>query len=87
MGLDTVELVLAVEERFSIHIPNEVAARLETVGQMHQFVVEHLQQRDPPHLTSDEVLTILTGVICDQLGVPRDRVVPGAYFVGDLGAD
>jgi acyl carrier protein len=30
MGLDTVELVLAVEKRFSIKIPNEVAARLAT---------------------------------------------------------
>jgi acyl carrier protein len=35
MGLDTVELVLAVEKRFSIAIPNSVAARLATAGQMH----------------------------------------------------
>jgi len=33
MGLDTVELVMAVEERFSITIPNRAAAQLVTVGQ------------------------------------------------------
>ena len=35
MGLDTVELVMAVEEHFEIEIPDEIAATLETVGQLH----------------------------------------------------
>jgi acyl carrier protein len=40
MGLDTVELVLAVEKRFSIRIPNEVAARLATVVPDAHFVYD-----------------------------------------------
>jgi hypothetical protein len=67
MGLDTVELVLAVEKRFSICIPNEVAARLATVGQMHEFVVEQLRHRDTPQVSRDEVYSTITDVICQQL--------------------
>jgi acyl carrier protein len=32
MGLDTVELIIRVEEHFGIEIPNAEAAKLETVG-------------------------------------------------------
>ena len=87
MGLDTVELVLAVERRFSITIPHEVAAQLATVGQMHQFVVEQLQRAGSLEPSRDEVYSILTDVICHQLGVRREDVTPDAHFVYDLGAD
>jgi acyl carrier protein len=87
MGLDTVELVLAVEKRFSITIPNEAAARLATVGQMHQFIVEQLQREGSREPSRDEVYSILTEGICDQLGVRREDVTPYAHFVYDLGAD
>lgn len=87
MGLDTVELLIAVEKRFSITVPNEIAARLSTVGQMHQFVVEQLQQKGSLGLGRDEVYVILTDVICHHLGVDREDVTPEAHFVYDLGAD
>lgn len=87
MGLDTVELALAVEKRFSITIPNEVAARLATVGQMHQFVVEQLQREGSLEPNRNEVYAALTDVICHQLGVRREDVTPAAHFVYDLGAD
>lgn len=87
MGLDTVELALAVEKRFSITIPNEVAARLATVGQMHQFIIEQLKRESSPEPNRDEVYVTLTDVICHQLGVRREDVTPNAHFVYDLGAD
>lgn len=87
MGLDTVELIFAIEKRFSIAIPNEVAGRLATVGQMHQFVLEQLQLAGRLQASSSEVYEMLTDVICRQLGVKREDVIPGAHFVYDLGAD
>ena len=45
MGLDTVELLLAVEEEFKMKIPNEVAAQLFTVGDLHEFVVAELLRK------------------------------------------
>jgi acyl carrier protein len=86
MGLDTVELVMAVEERFSIRIPNGVAAQLATVGQMHHYVVERLRQGGA-NPDSEAIYSVLADVISAQLGVKREVVRPEASFVDDLGAD
>jgi acyl carrier protein len=45
MGLDTVELVMAVEEWFEISIPDAAAQTLFTVGDLHRFVVSELTHR------------------------------------------
>ena len=42
MGLDTVELVLAVEKEFGIDIPDSDAGRILTVGELHTFVISEL---------------------------------------------
>lgn len=41
MGLDTVELILEVEEAFEISIPDEHASRMLTVGDLHDFILAH----------------------------------------------
>ena len=87
MGLDTVELILAVEKRFVIEIPDKAAAQIATVGQLHQYVVAQLKNGGPPALTSESVYAILTDLICHQLGVRPEEVKPDAHFVNDLGAD
>lgn len=40
-SLDTVELVMALEEEFEIEIPDEVAETIDTVGK----AVEHINQK------------------------------------------
>ena len=40
-SLDTVELVMALEEEFSIEIPDEDAEKINTVGDAVQYIVEH----------------------------------------------
>lgn len=37
-SLDTVELTMAMEEEFNLEIPDEVAEKLETVGQVVEYV-------------------------------------------------
>ena len=64
MGLDSVEIILTVEEEFGLEIPDAEAARMITVGD--------LQARD---------------IICRQLGLKPDAVIPAARFVKDLGVD
>ena len=40
-SLDTVELVMAVEEEFSIEVPDEEAEKLQTVRDVVTYVEEH----------------------------------------------
>lgn len=87
MGLDTVELVLSVEKIFAIELSDEVAARLLTVGDLHEFVVAELIRRQRPDVNRDIVYDLLRNIICLQLGVAPEQVTPGARFVQDLHAD
>ena len=83
MGLDSVELVLAVEEHFQIDIPNEAAAKIQTVRHMRDFIVAELRRRgreaDP-----DAVFARLREIIVEQLPFEPSEVVLDAEFVRDL---
>jgi acyl carrier protein len=86
VGLDTVELVMAVEEIFEIEIREDTAQTLITVGDLHQFVVDELIRLGRPSVNSEIVFEQLRRVICDELGVSSEDVIPRARFVQDLGA-
>ena len=40
-SLDTVELVMAFEEEFSIEIPDDAAEKITTVGDATKYIEEH----------------------------------------------
>jgi acyl carrier protein len=40
-SLDTVELVMAFEEEFSVEIPDDAAETIQTVGDAIKFIKEH----------------------------------------------
>lgn len=40
-SLDTVELVMALEEEFGIEIPDEEAEKIKTVGNAIEYIKEH----------------------------------------------
>ena len=44
-SLDLVELVVELEDRYGIRIPDEEAAKIQTVGQAADFVASHAQAR------------------------------------------
>ena len=41
-SLDTVELVMELEEEFDITIPDEDAEKIQTVGQAVKYIEEHI---------------------------------------------
>jgi len=43
-SLDTVELVMALEEEFNIEIPDEEAEKLDTVGKAIEYINKHKVQ-------------------------------------------
>lgn len=86
MGLDTVELVMAIEEEFGLQIPDERAAKIFTVGDMHQYLVSELARLGRPEVEV-RVYERLTNTICRQLGIDAKEVIPQARFVEDLRLD
>jgi acyl carrier protein len=74
MGLDTVELVMEVEQTFAITIDDHDASEILTVGDLYRYVLKELEGED-----SDVCLTAATfyrfrRALMEGLGVDRDRV-------------
>jgi len=44
-SLDTVELVMAFEEKFGMEIPDEEAEKLDTVGKAVKYIDEHIEKK------------------------------------------
>jgi len=45
-SLDTVELIMALEEEFDIEIPDEEAEKIATVGQAVEYIRSRLQEKN-----------------------------------------
>ena len=43
-SLDTVELIMALEEEFGVEVPDEQAEKLTTVGDVVKYIEEHQQK-------------------------------------------
>jgi acyl carrier protein len=86
MGLDSVELVMNTEQHFGIDIPDGVAEKLFTVGDLHGFIVAELK-RGGREQNPEAVFIELRQLICDQFGIKPKRVLAEARIVKDLGID
>ncbi len=85
MGLEIVELVIAVEEHFAIQVDDEEAAKLVNCGLFCDYIVAKLRARGDTR-TADEVWAQVKEIIVEQLGVKSDEVTREAKFCEDLGA-
>lgn len=86
MGLDSVEILMAVEQEFDVSITDAEASGLVTVGDLHAVV---LVQRGVP-AGSPEAETIwrrIQDIVVEESGVARHLVVPKARIAKDLGID
>ncbi|HDI83870.1 acyl carrier protein [bacterium] len=43
-SLDTVELIMSLEEKFGIKIPDEDAEKLDTVGKALEYIKSHIKE-------------------------------------------
>ncbi len=86
MGLDSVELVIDIEEKFQIRISDDEAESIQTAGDLFHIVRLKLAAsgRDyDPGGTWDRVVRI----IHDNIGAPLDKIRPESRLVEDLGMD
>lgn len=74
MGLDAVELVLAVEDRFGIEIPDRMAETLVTVGALHGYVLTELESAGRS-LEAEVVFDSIRAIIVRQIGIAEKKVL------------
>ena len=76
MGLDTVELVMSVEEAFEIQIDDQDAEHIQTVGELHDYIVARITMaRTGTCLTASTFYRIKNGL--NECGV-NERFGPSS---------
>lgn len=81
MGLDTVELIVKVEDKFQIQILDQEAENIETVGHLVEMVKKKTKQSD------QVVFPIIKDILINQMGIPVDQIKYQSHIVYDLGLD
>jgi len=76
MGLDAVELIMAVEEAFDIEIPDWEGRNLSTVGQMYAHVVSRLAFPQRERCISSAVFYRIRRALMELYGVERRSITP-----------
>jgi hypothetical protein len=74
MGLDSVELVMEVEEQFGVTISDENAFNFQTMGQLHDFLLEKCTGRRRPGCPTQSAFYRLRQAMIRTLGVPRQSL-------------
>lgn len=86
MGLDTVELVIDIENEFSIEISDKDAETLGIVGDIARYV--EAQTKNTHHaVTFDMALRKIIEILESQYGIPQGKVNSMSHVVFDLGLD
>ncbi len=75
-GLDTVELVMGIEEEFGLEIPNEVAEKLTTVGETYEYLRTQLEKTDIEECFSQKIFYKLRRAMVNNFNLQRRMITP-----------
>ena len=84
MGLDQVELIMALEDAFEIDFTDEEAEKIVTVGDLYTSICRKIEAANDDR---DRVWERLVDVFVLQTGIDRSEVRKDARIVADLGID
>lgn len=76
MGLDSVELVMRIEETFDIRIPDSEVEKAYTVGDLYEIVWKHVKVGDSQKCVSQKLFYELRNSFSNELGVPKSEIKP-----------
>lgn len=90
--MDSVELLVEIEDFFEIAITSEEAEIIETVDDFHQCISLKLANKkrfnaNLPHYNSADIYTLLKKIIHQKLGIPLHKITSTAIISKDLGID
>lgn len=75
-GLETVELVMGIEEEFGLEIPNEVAEQLFTVGDVYEYLRSQLENTDNEQCMSQKIFYKLRRALVNNFNLQRRMITP-----------
>ncbi len=78
MGLDSVEILVNVENAFGITISNYEAEKIVTVGDIHNVVWRNVQGRQSMRCRSQQLFYKLRYLLINKFQVPREAMEPEA---------
>ena len=84
MDLETVELIMAVEEEFVVEIPDDRAERIASIGELRNAVMTELQRYDRRR-EADVVLDRIAEIAAHFAHVDRSSVGADTTLAEDLG--
>ena len=85
MGLDAVELVMDTEDRFDTSIPDVFAEHIQTVGDLHDFLMNRIRWRDSKQCTTAAMFYPIRKLLVAGFGVTRSDVRPKSQLADLVG--
>ncbi len=85
MGLETVEIVMGMEDHFRIHIPDAAASNCNTVADLQNVIVNLLAAQGKP--SNDQLRREVWDGMMKVLArnrYPVDRIRPESKWIGDI---
>jgi acyl carrier protein len=77
MGLDSVELVIAIEEEFGVDIPDKEAETMVTVGDVFEWLKVRIASSEPIACLTQKVFYKLRRALIENYGLERQVIEPG----------
>jgi acyl carrier protein len=81
MGLDGVELIMALEEGFGISLPDSEVIHLVTPKLVGDFIFDKLQKTDEKACQSQRAFYLLRKASMDIFGAPRNSIKPDTHLI------
>ena len=76
MGLEGVELVMDVEDRFGTSIPDSAVEHIQTVGDLHKFLMDRICDKNSNPCQSAALFYPIRKIIVDNFAVERSLIKP-----------
>lgn len=78
MGLEAVELVMDIEDRFGTSLPEAEIERLQTIGDLHAFLMARIESQNPDICPSATMFYPIRRILVDKFNVDRADVKPSS---------
>jgi hypothetical protein len=76
MGLEALELIIEVEERFQTHISDLEAGKLFTVGHLYDFLMQRIQRQSSSHCITSGMFYKIRKILENIYNIARAKIRP-----------